>query len=108
MVVNTFSTGVTNADLEVCVDSTNTVNASVECMSEPGYTCTIEYGTDPSYTNLLYIDNSTTVSQVATINLSLELQRNTTYYYIVSAKSGSQCVGVRGTFQTGVYNVGNR
>ena len=101
MVVNTFSTGGTYADLEVCVDSANPVNSSVECIFEPGYTCTIEYGTDPSYTNLPYVDNSTTVGQVATINLSLELRRDTTYYYIVSAKSGSRCVGVRGTFRTG-------
>ena len=92
---------VTNTVLNVTV-TTNPANA-VECKFEPGYTCIIDYGTDSSYTNLMYIDNSTTLGQVATIALSRKLQRDTVYYYIVSAESNSQCVGVRGTFTTGGF-----
>ena len=87
--------------LEVVVDSTNPAETSVECMFEPGYTCTIDYGTDSSYTNLVYSDNSTTHDRVTIITLSQEIHRNTTYYFIVSALSSSQCERVRGTFRTG-------
>jgi len=89
--------------LEVVVDSTNPARTSVECMFEPGYNCTIDYGTDSSYTNLVYSDNSTTGThdRVTIITLSQEIQRNTTYYFIVSAQSSSQCERVRGTFRTG-------
>ena len=93
-----LSTGSMNTVLEVVVDSDD---ASVECTFEPGYTCTIDYGTDPSYTNLVYNDTSTTMGRVTTIALSQDLQTSTTYYFIVSAESSSQCVRVRGTFQTG-------
>ena len=95
-----LSTGSMNF-LEVVVDSTNPAETSVECMFEPGYTCTIDYGTDSSYTNLVYSDNSTTRDWVTIITLSQEIQRNTTYYFIVSAQSSSQCERVRGTFRTG-------
>ena len=93
-------TDVMNAVLNV---TTNPANASVECMFEPGYNCIIHYGTDSSYTNLTYIDNSTTLGQVATITLSQKLQIDTTYYFIASAESDSQCVGVRGILQTGGF-----
>jgi len=80
---------------------TNPENASVECKFKPGYNCTIEYGTNSSYSNLDYRDNSTTLNQVATITLSHELQKGTIYYFIVSAKSSSQCLRMRGRFKTG-------
>jgi len=51
--------------------------------------------------HLVYSDTSSTLGQVSTIVLSQELQRDTTYYFIVSAESSFQCVRVRGTFQTG-------
>ena len=87
--------------LGVEVDSTNIANVFVQCTFEPGFYCTTDYGTDPSYANLVYNDTSSTLGQVATIALSQELQRDTTYYFIVSAESSFQCVRVRGTFQTG-------
>ena len=87
--------------LRVDVDSTNIENAFVNCSFEPVYTCSIDYGTDPSYTNLTYSDTSSTLGQVTTIALSQDLQRNTDYYFIVSAESTSQCVRLRGTFRTG-------
>ena len=47
--------------LGVHVDTTNPSNVIVECtILQPGYSCTIDYGTDPSYTNLVYRDTSST------------------------------------------------
>ena len=89
--------------LWVHVDTTNPSNVFVECTFQPGYTCTIDYGTDPSYTNLVYRDTSSTQGRMATITLSRRLRGDTTYYYIVSAVSSSQCVRERGRFQTGTY-----
>ena len=88
--------------LWVHVDTTNPSNVFVECtLNQPGYICTIDYGTDPSYTNLVYKDTSSTQGQMATITLSQRLSETTTYYYIVSAVSSSQCVRVQGSFETG-------
>ena len=67
------------------------------------YTCTIDYGTDSSYTNLDYSDTSSTLGRIANITLSRELRGDTTYYYIVSAESNSLCVRVRGSFRAGRY-----
>ena len=89
--------------LGVHIDTTNPTNASVECTFQPGYTCTIDYGTDPSYTNLVYRDTSSTSGSTATIALSQKLRGDTTYYYIVSVESDSQCVRVRGSFRAGGY-----
>ena len=96
-------TGDTNM-LIVNVDTTNTENAFVVSrFMFPRYSCTIDYGTDPSYTNLVYSDASTTLGQVTTIALSQDLQRDTTYYFIVTANSRSRCERVRGRFRTGGY-----
>ena len=90
--------------LDVRVDSTDPSNAFVDCaFNKVGYNCTIQYGTDPSYTNLTDEDTSSTVSQNATITLTQQLESNTNYYYIVSAENSSQCVKVRGRFRTGEY-----
>ena len=88
--------------LGVHIDTTNPTNVFVECtLNQPGYTCTIDYGTDPSYTNLVYRDTSSTLGRMATITLSQRLRGDTTYYYIVSAVSSSHCERIRGIFQTG-------
>ena len=89
--------------LEVNVFSVNVQNVSVICTFQPGYTCTINYGTDPSYANLTYSDTNTTQNREATIVLSQDIQNDTTYYFIASAESSSQCERVRGTFRTGGY-----
>ena len=57
--------------LTVNIDTTNTENALVECrFMLTRYSCTIVYGKDPSYTNLVYGDTSTTEE---------DLQTDTTY-----------------------------
>ena len=65
--------------LGVHVDTSNPTNAFAECSFQPGYTCTIDYGTDPPYTNLVYKDVSSTQRQIATITLSQMLRGDTTY-----------------------------
>jgi len=87
--------------LIVNVDTTDTENAFVDCVFYPRYSCTIVYGEDPSYIDLVYSDNSTTQGGLTTITLSQDLQANTTYYFIVSAESSSRCERVRGRFRTG-------
>ena len=98
-----FYTAGRNIDLGVRINTTSLSSAIVECsFYQPGYTCTIDYGTDPTYTNLVYKDTSSTLGRVTIITLSQELRGDTTYYYIVSAVStSSQCVRVRGRFRAG-------
>ena len=99
---NFLSTGGRNIDLGVRIDTTNISSAFVECtFFQPGYTCTIDYGTGPSYTNLIYRDTSFTQGRQTTITLSQRLRGDTTYHYIVSAVSSSQCVRVQGRFRAG-------
>ena len=94
--------GMNLVDLAVRIDTIDLSNSSVNCtIFQPKYTCTIDYGTDPSYTNLVYRDTSSTQGQTATITLSQRLRGDTTYYYIVSAESNSRCVRERGRFQPG-------
>ena len=98
-----YSIGSMNlVDLVVRIDTIDLSSSFVECaIFQPGYTCTIDYGTDPSYTNLVYRDTSYTDGRTATITLSQRLRGDTTYYYTVSAESNSCCVRVRGRFQPG-------
>ena len=102
-----LSTAGSNIDLKIRIDTTNLSSSFVECtfiqLQQPRCNCTIDYGTDPSYTNLVYRDTSSTLGQVAIITLSQEIRGNTTYYYLVSAESSSRCMKVQGKFQAGVY-----
>ena len=98
-----LSIGSGNFDFVIYINTTNTTGAFVECtFFEQRYTCTIDYGTDPFYTNLVYRDTSSTLGRMATITLSQRLREDTLYYYIVSAESSSQCVRVQGKFQAGI------
>ena len=92
----------TNDVLAVYINTTNSRGAIVECTFHPVYNCNIDYGTDPSYTNLVYKDTSSTLGRTATITFSQRLRDDTTYYYIVSAESNSHCVRVQGRFKTGI------
>ena len=62
-------------------------------------TCTIQYGTDPTYVNLPNTDSftGTNVNSV-TVPLSRPLQADTLYYYVVS----SMGVRMQGTFRSGM------
>ena len=61
-------------------------------------TCTIEYGTDPTYVNLPNTDSSSGVKVInMTVPLGTPLQGDTFYYYVVS----SMGVQMQGTFHTG-------
>ena len=62
-------------------------------------TCTIQYGTDPTYVNLPNTDSSTgTNVNSITVPLSAPLQTDTLYYYVVS----SMGVRMQGTFHSGM------
>ena len=64
-------------------------------------TCTIEYGTDPTYVNLPNTDSSSGVKVInVTVPLSMPLQGDTFYYYVVS----SMGVQMQRTFHTGKCN----
>ena len=94
--------GSTNKILSVIVDI-GVPEVTCQFLSSPvtSATCTIQYGTDPTYMNLPYTDssNGTNVKNV-TIPLSGPLQSGTLYYYVAS----SMGVRLQGSFQTGVYN----
>ena len=97
-----FFTGGQNNGLKVHINTTNLSSAFVVCtFVQQWYNCTIDYGTNSSYTNLVYRDTSSTLDLIANITLSERLIENTMYYYIVSAESSSQCVRVQGRFKTG-------
>lgn len=100
-----FSIGDRNfCDLVVRIDTTNSMATIVECtFFQREYTCTIDYGTDQSYANLVYRDTSYIPGRQANITLSQRLIGDSTYYYIVSAERNSLCVRVRGSFRAGRY-----
>ena len=62
-------------------------------------TCTIQYGTDPTYVNLPNTDSSigTNVNNI-TVPLSAPLLHNTLYYYVAF----SMGVRMQGTFRAGM------
>ena len=63
--------------------------------------CTIEYGTDPTYMNLPNTDSSSGIKVInVTVPLSTPVQGDTFYYYVVS----SMGVQMQGTFHTGICN----
>ena len=64
-------------------------------------TCTIQYGTDPTYMNLPNTDSSSGINvNNVTVPLGIPLQSGTLYYYVAS----SMGVERQGNFQTGVYS----
>ena len=61
-----LSSGSMNTLLEVDIDTTNVANPLVQCQFEPGFTCTIDYGIDPLYTNLTGRETTSTLGRVTT------------------------------------------
>ena len=62
-------------------------------------TCTVQYGTDPTYVNLPNTDSSTgTNVNSVTVPLSAQLQADSLHYYVVS----SMGVQMQGMFHSGM------
>ena len=87
------------------------VDGQLQCTFLSGFAgtahCTVQYGTDPTYTNLPYSAESTetgTVGNSLSVVLRERLNSSTVYYYTVSAVSGDVTVTVRGTFTTPQYS----
>ena len=104
-------TGTTNnlltGDL-VHQDSPN--DATIICIFLSGFNgsarCSVQYGTDPTYSNLPYSAESTetgTAGDFVSVVLMEQLNSSTVYYYTVSAVSGDITVTVRRTFTTPQY-----
>ena len=106
------SAGTTNNFLRVTVVNVNSpTDAQLQCTFLSGFTgsahCTVQYGTDPTYTNLPYSDESTetgTAGDTVSVVLRERLNSSTVYYCNMSAVSGDVIVRVQGTFMTPQYS----
>ena len=104
-------TGTTNNLLTGDIIYQNSPNdATIICVFLSGFNgsarCTVQYGTDPSYSNLPYSAESTetgTAGDILTVVLREQLNSSAVYYYTVSAVSGDVTVTVRRTFTTPQY-----
>ena len=104
-------TGTTNSLLTGDIIYQNSPNdATIICVFLSGFNgsahCQVQYGTDPSYSNLAYSAESTetgTAGDILTVVLKEPLNSSTVYYYTVSAVSGDVTVTVRRTFTTPQY-----
>ena len=104
--------GTTNNILTLSVvDLSFPADAQLQCTFLSGFTgstqCTVQYGTDPTYTNLPYSAESTetgTAGDTVSVILRERLNSSTVYYYTVSAVSGGATVTVQGTFTTLQYS----
>ena len=101
---NTFLT------LEV-VNVSSPVDSQLQCIFLPGFNssthCIVQYGTDPTYTNLPYSAESNetgTTGDSVRVVLREQLNSSTLYYYNVSADDGDVTVTVLGTFTTPQYS----
>ena len=86
-------------------------DARLICIFLSGFTgsahCTVQYGTDPTYTNLPYSAESTetgTAGDNVSVVLREPLNTSTVYYYTVSAVSGDVTVTVQGNFTISQYS----
>ena len=88
------------------------VDTQLRCTFLPFFTgsarCTVQYGTDPTYMNLLYSAESTetgTTGDTVSVVMRERLNSSTVYYYTVSAVSGDVTVTVQGNFTTPQYSM---
>ena len=73
------------------LDTTILINIFVEYAFQPGYTCTNEYCTDTSCTNLVYKDPFSARDWRATITLSKRLRGDTFYnVYVIGNESAGE------------------
>ena len=89
-------------------DSPN--DATIICIFLSGFNgsarCSVQYGTDPTYSNLPYSAESTdtgTAGDFVSVVLREQLNSLTVYYFTLSAVSGDVTVTVRRTFTTPQY-----
>ena len=69
--------------------------------------CQVQYGTDPTYTNLSFSAVSSedgAAGETITVELRERLNASTVYYYIVSSTVGDVTVTVQGSFTTRQYS----
>ena len=104
--------GTTNIFLTLeVVNVSSPIDAQLQCMFLSGFNssahCTVQYGTDPTYTNLPYSaeSNETAIAgDSVRVVLREQLNSSTLYYYNVSADDGDVTVTVLGTFTTPQYS----
>ena len=87
------------------------VDAQLQCIFLSGFNssthCIVQYGTDPTYTNLPYFAESNetgTTGDSVSVVLREQLNSSTLYYYNVSADDGDVTVTALGTFTTPQYS----
>ena len=87
------------------------VDAQLQCIFLSGFNssthCIVQYGTDPTYTNLPYSAESNetgTTGDSVNVVLREQLNSSTLYYYNMSADDGDVTVTVLGTFTTPQYS----
>ena len=93
------------------VDIDSPTDATINCTFLPEFTdsthCTVQYGTDPTYLNLLYSAQSSkngTAGDSVSVVLRERLNSSTEYYYTVSAVVGDVTVIVQANFTTPQYS----
>ena len=104
--------GTTNIFLTLeVVNVSSPIDAQLQCMFLSGFNssahCTVQYGTDPTYTNLPYSaeSNETAIAgDSVSVVLREQLNSSTLYYYNVSGDDGDVTVTVLGTFTTPQYS----
>ena len=111
-IIHCFHIGTTNNLLSGrIIDVSSPNNATILCTFLCGFNgsayCTVQYGTDLTYTNLPYSTESTetgTAGDSVIVVLREQLNSSTVYYYTVSAISGDVTVIMQGTFTTPQYS----
>ena len=85
-------------------------DAQLQCTFLSGFTgsahCTVQYGTDPTYMNLLYSAESTETGAAGnsvSVVLRERMNSSTVYYYTMSSVSRDVTVLMQGTFTTPEY-----
>ena len=64
--------------------------------------CQIEYSTREDLSGSVVDTGSSTSGDTVTVTLTATLERDTTYYYLVTVTAEGVSVGVQGFFQTGL------
>ena len=96
------STGATNDLLEL---ETDVSTKTVQCRFLHGFTgtaeCQIKYSTQADLSGSVVDTGSSTSGDTVTVTLTARLQRDTTYYYLVTATAEGVSVRVEDVFKTG-------